>query len=441
MLTICHVLAVHEPTDRVLATLTPLGWLLPTMISPDIATSGSLLARATTVLSVPARPRCQANLQIDRASGSANVTLVVDVTPTEADDQRLVPVAALRDTSPVVSYQASALPLLPPHSGRYRSAFLEPDWIRGVADWVASVTGEAVTDLLEGATVHRAEIDRAVVEFETCGGRWHFKGDMQRPFVEALVTRHVAAQLENAVVPTKAFDETRGWWLTSHVEGVPLHGNCWPAHLNAVATWSRLQHDVRSSHDGLSAFGVPTLSLPDLDAAATDALDTIAAELRATTRAVMAERISMLLKSRLAGGGPQGLLHFDAAARNVLWNGHAAVFLDLESLCIGPAVIAGELMARRMRTELSIEQRQAMARAGASAALRLAGDSGLEGELWRLPALTDLCLLAVRRRSRQVAAASDPTDPSAQYSWRHVARDFAARVSSWPSSANELLSR
>jgi hypothetical protein len=143
-------------------------------------------------------------------------------------------------------------------------------------------------------------------------------------------------------------------------------------------------------------------------------------------------RVDALLASPLVVDVPLLLLHFDLAPRNVLWHRHRASFLDLDTLHIGPAIIAGELMGRRMKGVLSIEQRQQLSHHAALGVSRAIGRSDLEPHLHHVSALADLCLLAYRR-DQLCGAAAPPIEPRIRrQTSTSLARDFLVRVDTWP---------
>jgi hypothetical protein len=437
MHTVYHVAAVHEATNRWLATVTPAGWLLPTLVAREDVPMAQLFVRAVGHVPIHAAPRCLARPEVDPLAGSANITIVIDIDSDSlsiAESAALIAGGDLIAGTPILAYQADTVRWLTAQAQQTaRPVPLGPGWIRDVAAWVAHAAGFETALVLDAAQILRADEESAVVRFCPAGEPLYFKGRTRPPFVEALAGRLLAARTPGLVAPIHAFDAERGWQLTAHVDGLPLEASCWPAHLIAADDWRRLQLALEPFETELVALGVPQLTPALLRAAVVDALDAVSGELPphlSTDRAL--EGADTLLASPLVVETPPLLLHFDAAPRNILWDGQRAVFLDLDSLHVGPGLVAGELMSRRMKGVLSPDQRRQLTRHAARSLLRATGRSELEPYLTDVPALTDLCLLAMRRSALRHADHASVDARARAYTWRRNAQDFVARLAAWP---------
>jgi hypothetical protein len=437
MHTVYHVAAVHEATNRWLAAVTPAGWVLPTLVAREDVPMARLFALAVGHVAIRAAPRCLARPEVDPLAGSANITIVIDIDSDSlltAESAALIAGGDLIAGTPMLAYQADTVRWLTAQAQQAaRPAPLGPGWIRDVAAWVADVAGFETARVLTTAQILRADEESAVVQFCPAGERLYFKGRTRPPFVEALAGRLLAAHAPGLVAPIRAFDSARGWQLTAHVDGVPLEASCWPAHLMAADDWRRLQQALEPFETELVAMGVPRLTPALLRAAVVDALEAVSGDLPphlSIGRAL--ERVDTLLAGPLVVETPPLLLHFDAAPRNILWNGQRAVFLDLDSLHVGSGLVAGELMSRRMKGVLAPDQRQQLTRHATRSLLRAIGRSELEPLLAVVPALTDLCLLAMRRSALWPADRSSVDLRARAYTWRRNAQDFVARLAGWP---------
>lgn len=414
-----HVAAIDASSDRVVASRTPVGWLLPTLVAPDHASQADIFAAVGARLQWPSAPRCLARLQVDTSAESADVLVVVDV-DAPAADPAFVRIAGLLDSPAIVSYQRDALRFLDSHQHRPTRAgfFLRPRWLTEVVDWMALVSGWPQGALARSAVVHRADEDGAVVRAQ--GGEWlHFKGWSRDPLVEARATLAIAGRDASLVPQVLALDLERGWLLTRHVEGVPLDGSLWPAHLAASDAWLRVQQLLHPLEHDLVAFGTPRLTRDAMRAAASDAADAIVERPSPQPCRTTLRRVESLIASLLTDTGLDRALHFDAAPRNILWTGASAVFLDLDALWLGPGIVAGELLARKMTRALSPERRHALREYAMQAFCNAEGRRDLHAHAGDIGALTDLCLLTVKR--------SQLTDAHAA-TWQRLAHDFFARL-------------
>lgn len=433
MQVVYHVLAVDEPSQQVAATITPIGWLLPTVLDADDVAPARLVLRIEAMLASRVRLRCITGLRVAPQAGAADATVLVDlVDPPRDDDPGLVGIATLVDGRGLLAYQAN-LPRLVRHGAGTEhegSPFMQSRWIGDVAGWIAAVTGHDAGSLIGRAQIHRAEAEGAVVSFRAGAELLHFKGSTRAPFTEALVTQAIERRLPALVAPTIAFDRGRGWWLTRHVEGLPIETRHWPAHLIAANEWARLQLATAEETAALIATaGVPRLDATTLYTAAVAALDVVDIASSTVSIAHVQAAVTARLSGPLVRNVPLLALHFDAAPRNVLWNGDRAVFLDLEALAVGPGAVAGELMRRRMALALSPAAGRRLAVRAAAAVFRAIRRPDLIGQLDGLSALTDLCLLALRRHQLFGPHAASLDEATRRYTWRCLAADFVSRAS------------
>jgi hypothetical protein len=450
MHTVYHVAALHEATRRIVAALTPAGWMLPTLVARDDIPMARLFELAGAAVPIPTAPRCVARIALDVAAGSANAVVVLDIGPRHggvaetaarvagisshiAETPSLVAISDLRHRRAVLGWQADTVRWLASQADdEARPAPLHPFWLHDVAAWVAAATGHRIDHVLDSARVLRADEESAVVRFCPAGAPLYFKARVHPPFVEAHASDLIAARIMGLVAPTRVFDPERRWRLADHVDGVPLDARCWPAQLAASDDWLRLQCAMQPDAEELATLGVPHLTSQTLRDGILDALDTVSSETPPTLPSDrVLERVDTLLTSPFVCQAPSMLLHFDAAPRNILWTSRSAVFLDLDSLHLGPGVIAGELMSRRMKGVLADDQRMALAQHSARAWCRAIGRPDLESYLSAIPPLTDVCLLAVRRAQlRQLP--NGLNDVPLTFAWRRNAQDFLARVAAWP---------
>lgn len=426
---VCHVVAIHEPTGRVLASQTPAGWLLPTFTAHVAVGQPRLFARAAAVSPFETTPRCLASARLDPAAASSDVAIVVDIeTAPGATDPRVLSHAHLLSGRAVLDYQAEVVQLVVQHPASI--AFLQRHWMDGVATWVAAAVGDDARAIRRSGEIYRAEPHRAVVAFDVGGERLHFKGDARQSFIEPLVTRFIAERSEAAVAPTRAFDARRGWWLTGHVDGAPLGAEAWPAHLTACDAWRGLQRALQPSHAALEALGVPRITPARVRAAVARALSEAPRSTASPTESEVSTRCEAVLASPVAGL-PELVVHTDAAPRNLLWDGRRVAFLDLDALRLGFGAIAGELIARRMRHVLAPPQR---ARLADHAFRSLLGDLG-QSHLWRhragVPALADLFLLTDRLERLASPDFAGEREASLRHLRQQLAADFLSRVSRW----------
>lgn len=430
----CHIAAVDGQTNQIAVNATPHGWLLPVAFFDTTTSQQLVVLRGMASLPFPAVPRCLALPHIDTSSESLDYTLIVDVLDRGSSGSyswvsphNLIPECA------IVAYQRRGIELLRAQTAA-RPSTVEPLWLATVTAWVDKVRERAAVPSLYRVWLHRATAERAVVRFTRDDEVLHFKTETGSVFREAEWTQFIGRRHPSLVAPTLAFDAERLWWLTGHVTGVPLDGSLWPAQLQAIDVWSALQADLISDEAKLLSLGVPHLTRDALLGVADDAISTVA---RTTpicdiTPSDTLARVRLLLDRDICALPPSAVLHLDAASRNILWNGTAPVFLDLDDLYLGPAVVQGELMARRMRTTLSPEQRSTLSTSGAVRALLHLGHPALVSDLSCVPALADLCLLAYRSAGRHAPPMRSVDHDSLLFSWSHVARDFVRRVARWP---------
>ncbi len=419
--TVCHIVAIESGTQRIAASITPSGWLLPTAIFPARTTHAAMLLQAASALPMPAIPRCLVFPHIDRSSESIDYMLIVDLVRNgteHAIGTAVVDVTTLLRDEALVPYQQTAMRLLVAASGDPRSLARQPRWLHQVIAWARPALGLAgdTKPWLVKVDVYRATDQLIVLTLIVDGRLVHFKSSLANPFVEARVTQLLASLTPEIVIPTLAFDAARGWWLTHHAEGVPLTADLWPAHLEAVAIWRHLQAIARPHHQALQDAGVPWLDRPALLDAACHAISTAKGD------SAILDRVMRLLDTETYRAAPVGLLHFDAAPRNILRSSRGCRFLDLESACLGPATLAGELMTRQMKHDLPPAQLQPLSRATLD-------DPSTPAEHVR--ALTDLCLLAYHRRRLFNNLQQAIDTESLHYTSMRLAIDFLNRANSW----------
>jgi hypothetical protein len=433
---ICHIAAVDHRSNRIAAALTRAGWLLPTIAFSVETSQESILMQASAALSTAVIPRCLAFPRVDRTASSRDTLLIADVSPRISavanDSFHMVDREILNRTAALVPYQRSALHLLASR-GHPDGLALKPLWLRDVIAWLSDLglTDSSIAPLLE-TRLYRATEQRVVAAMTACGRTFHFKAETARPFVEAELTQLMSAVRPDLVAPTLAFDRNRGWWLTLHVDGAPLDAPHWPTHLEALAAWVSLQRSLRDHQGALQSIGVVRLDRERLLAATRDAVSADSEDTSPHTRArPPLDRVHRLLDARMYRDTSEGLLHFDAASRNILLTDRGCIFLDLESAYLGPSIICGELFMRRMKRELPAVQRTELSRAGAAA---VGCDPTAQREpllLGRISALTDLCLLAYHHHalSNRLHASFDEDTP--RHAWRRLSRDFLLRVHHW----------
>ncbi len=414
--------------------MTSAGWLLPTVAFPAEMSQGSMLAKACAALPIPAVPRCLIYPRGDRTATSVDYLLIADVVRNTSTLSRgpfqMIDWGLLHEQAAVVPYQQAAWNRLQ-YDENSRCLALRPFWVREVVAWIGELGLVNSTSPLHKIVIYRATAQRAVVSAVVGDRMLHFKADTAQPFVDAEVTQLVAAVRPALTVPTRAFDSRRGWWLTDHVEGVPLRGDLWPAHIQTAEAWCDLQRSLQGHDQALESTGVTRLSREVLIAAAHRACDAVDAGRDDRQFTTTMNRVQRLLDVPTFRASPQGLLHFDAAGRNILWTPDGSVFLDLESACIGPVIICGELMGRRMKEELTLVQRAELSTRGATAALRHSDAPPLTHSPEHISALTDLCLLADHQRRQQAEAHIAIDESSLEYAWQRVSRDFLNRVNNW----------
>jgi hypothetical protein len=443
MRTVHHAIATAACSERVFVTDSSAGWLLPTLVADAEIAQARLFSALAAMMPVPARARCLGFTRCDNDGLVAHVAVVLDIDEAHAD-VRLVPLDTLLARKPVLDYQASALRWLRTARHDSRSPFVRGRWIDEVIAWLVDVTGHAPTALRESVEILRAEPTRAVVRAHVEDDWLHFKADVRRPFVEAEVTQEIAARAESLVAPTRAWDRTRGWWLTRHVDGAPLDAGRWPAHLHAVDAWRELQFQLQPLERAICALGTAQLTMERIGESV---LSAVAAVRETTSRSELGfrhptselaaaecvlARVETVLSNPLACELPRLALHVDAAPRNILWTRGGPAFLDLDVLRIGPAIVEGELMLRRMQMVLSPEHRAHLARYAAESLLAALHRPDLASQLHVTPALADLCLLASRQYELCESLARGEDEATCRAAWRRLSLDFVARLAAWP---------
>jgi hypothetical protein len=304
--------------------------------------------------------------------------------------------------------------------------------MRPAAAWVEAQchTSRATDTGLTTVDLYRASERRTVAAFTVGDETLHFKANVAEPFTEAHLTQIAAQAFPAGIAPTRAFDVERGWWLSEHVDGVPLTANHWPMHLKAVDVWIALQLALSRHHPSLLSAGVIRLDRERLMRVAVETLS--AADDRHADGhfvARIAPRVRKLLAFPCCDSVHEGLLHFDAAGRNILLTDRGIVFIDLETACLGPSVICGELLVRKMKRELTLTQCAELSAHAAKATRASDGaDPPTDGQV---AALTDLCLLAFHHAvfTGDEHGAIDPHSP--RFAWARVAADFLDRVNHW----------
>lgn len=140
------------------------------------------------------------------------------------------------------------------------------------------------------------------------------------------------------------------WMATARVPGVPLI-EAWtgldePTRRRAVADlWERLEAVHRLQPDrarAIGCVGTPFYALRRADAARQ--LDRAREFLDTTEYAALGELLDVGFAALQAG--PDQFAHTDAGPGNVLWNGSAAVPIDFEFACAGPAEMDVENLIR-----------------------------------------------------------------------------------------------
>lgn len=425
---VCHIAAIDSRHHRIAATITPDGWLLPTAIVPTRIPRRDMLTQICAAMPLPVIPRCLAFPRASRDAESSDYLLIADLCG-DTTSSEMVDCDYLTAHAALVPYQKLAWTQFVT-AGHPRSLALQPFWMRRAAEWVeahchlprATDTGLTCIDL------YRASERRTVAAVQIGCETLHFKANVAEPFTEAHLTRIAAEAFPSAIAATRAFSVDRGWWLTSHVDGTPLTADRWPMHLKAVDVWIELQRALREHHAHLLSVGVIRLDRDRLERVAMETLS------MANDRpggghfvALIAARVRKLLALTCCRYVHEGLLHFDGAGRNILSTGRGIVFIDLETACLGPSVICGELFARKMKRELTVTQCAELS-AHATAEVTRASGLGEAPSHGEVAALTDLRLLASHHAvfTGDAHGALDAQSP--RDAWSRVAADFLDRA-------------
>jgi hypothetical protein len=428
-----HVAAVDHQANSIAASMTAAGWVLPTAIFPPRTRQRTMLMEACAALPMAAMPRCRAFLNVDQTTDSVDYMLIVDVgsaSATRSGVDQMIDCRRLQKLPGLVPYQQRALNRLL-NAKASASLALQPYWLSRVANWAADASARTGGVPLIRADLYRATEFSAVVALVTPNEVLHFKANAADAFVEARVTQLIATLYPSVVVPTRAFDAQRGWWLTEHVDGVPLTGNHWPAHLKAVDVWIHLQQTLRGHEDALQSLGVMRLDRRTLEQTAEQAIAAVDdVDSHGAFARMARDQVQRLLSGSIADDAHEGLLHFDAAARNMLQTDRGLVFLDFESAWLGPSAICGELMSRKMRDGLTPAQHTELSRYAAAAALRRTGCHGVPSQA-HVSAMTDLCLLASNRASLMGELQASIEHETSSYLWKRIAMDFLDRANTW----------
>jgi hypothetical protein len=429
---VCHVAAIDSRNNRVAASLTPDGWLLPTAIVPTRIPRRDMLTQICAAMPMPVIPRCLAFPRASRDAESSDYLLVADLCGNARLASEMVDCDHLSTHAALVPYQKLAWTQFVT-AGHRRSLGLQPFWIRRAAEWVEASSSwpKGTNTGLTQVNLYRASEHRTVAAFTIGQETLHFKANVAEPFTEAHVTQIAARAFPSGIAATRAFDAERGWWLTEHLNGTPLTADLWPKHLTAVDVWIALQLALRHEHERLLSVGVLRLDRQHLEQVAVETLSSAQDHHRdGHFVARIAARVRKLLAHPCCDYVHEGLLHFDAAGRNILQTERGLAFIDLETACVGPSVICGELLARKMKHELTVAQRAELSAHAVTEATR-ASDGGHTPTHEEVAALTDLCLLAFHHAvfTGDGHGAIDAESP--RYAWSRVAADFLDRANTW----------
>jgi Ser/Thr protein kinase RdoA (MazF antagonist) len=188
---------------------------------------------------------------------------------------------------------------------------------------------------------YRASPWRTVIRFDTTGEPVFFKSTTERPFRDACVGRVLFEYMPRHFSRTLAFDEERGWCLSSAAPGRSLADHLTVDRVrSAMEAIASNQIAMTGRVHLLERAGAPYPSVMDLVentigqlACCTDLIapvewDQIATEAR--------QAYWTLRKLEL----PVAWIHGDLAGDNIFMSGENAFFIDLNESWIGPAPIA-----------------------------------------------------------------------------------------------------
>jgi hypothetical protein len=339
----CDIIVADPALARVLATRTPIGWLLPTLRAREaarlpheiqclllrIGIVGTVIHEAWLQALAGQEPEARKYCLIV-ASGECSLSETAPVTWVDVD--------TLHDSRPAFPSQLRCLNacltrLLTPTAAY--DTLTAPDQ---AACWIDDVLREHGRVRLGPARVIGSARDYRVEELRTSDGSVFFKGGDAGVAEEAGLTRLVAEHAPGCVAASLGFDAARSWWLTEAVAGSSLQVRANRALVtNVVTTYASIQ--CKLAFDPRLEQAIPTkIDVTDLRAAVSAAL--AHAEANQTLRTAVArtcDAVGDVWES--CGPMPVTWIHTDLAPANIFACDDRIAFIDLNRPVRGLAVL------------------------------------------------------------------------------------------------------
>lgn len=350
-----HLLTVNLARRTTLATWLHQRWSLPIIVAPERARIGGLVRRWLQERGVEGQPIGQ---WLGRASpnGAVDWLMVVDA-PSEASMPSAstlcwTPLETLLASQSLLEYQQWAiarvlgvgdLPTVP-------GPFGDPHWLGEVLSWVTHALGGGLCAPEACVFAHRLGSHEVVLECVTPGGRWFFKGLASDRAAEALITQALARVLPQSFARTAAMErrpDGSTWWLMDACPGVPLIERLTADAANRVVeAYASVQQAIAG--EIVASGAMPTIDLPALASRAGSLIGEDADQRPTAAARALIDEACRLLGSDL----PLSWVAADLDPNNVVVEGDAVRFIDLDDALIGPAPLAIGTFARRVARAL-----------------------------------------------------------------------------------------
>lgn len=346
-----HLLLVDADLEAALVASAGGRCVLPIIAAPDTCRIGAVIRQWAHARDVWVQPVGQ---WLGRVSPQGAVDWLVVMQATKECARRVgseltwVNLAALADAPWHVDYQRWAIARLLAGDGGLSvpGPFGNPTWLQQVSDWIREALDEPRGASFD-VTPHRLSSHDVVLECSTDRGRWFFKGLSCRRAPEAQLTAVMSGLMPASFATTLALEpraDGSAWWLMDACPGVPMTERLTVEDgVRIVEACATVQRTIARELQRGRHVPAPVLDLSALSAWSVRAVRGAAGGSPPETR-----RAIEVACDEVASVGVYSWVAADLDPSNVIVDGHAVRFIDLDDALLAPAPLALATFARRL---------------------------------------------------------------------------------------------
>lgn len=346
MLQMLHLLIVDEARGNALVTRHGRRWLLPIVCLPERVRAGPGVLQWSAAHGLSARFVGQ---WLGRATADgktidwlAVVALSAEHTVASTGGLEWINLSSMVASSSLFDYQQWAVEKALSSGGRpsVPGPFGTIEWMRTVDAWLSETLRVRGMGACDHIVPCRATPYEIVLELHTPSGLLYFKGLTADRAAEAAWTLTVAAVAPESFARTRA--QTRQsdgtvWWLMDACPGTSASVDLTRDRAASIARlFAQLQQRINDVWTSGTRLDLPVLDLSEMIAWAGESIADVTPLEDACARVAR-------------GGYPAAWIWADFDPANVIVDGDAIRFIDLDDSALGPAPIAISTFAERLR--------------------------------------------------------------------------------------------